>query len=384
MSDTDSESKQREQESDRILYMKAEVFIYQCYSELNKSEEEAQRRMQEIEAEIERLGTYELTYEELEYGARMAWRNSNRCIGRLFWESLNVIDARHKSTEEEIAQALFHHIEYATNGGKIRPTITIFSQKSDEWQLRIWNHQLIRYAGYAVKAEAKDEDGNGDGVIIGDPHSVTFTDKCLELGWRGEGTAFDLLPLVVQVNDQKPQVFPLPEGLVQEVPIRHPEYSQFNELNIQWYAVPIISDMGLEFGGLHFTAAPFNGWYMGTEIGARNLADKGRYNLLPKMAESMGLDTASNRTLWKDRALVELNAAVLQSFRQAGVSIVDHHTAAEQFALFEQREEQQGRNVTGNWTWLIPPVSPATTHIWHKRYDNTIVTPNFVKQNKPY
>ncbi|GGF85505.1 nitric oxide synthase oxygenase [Paenibacillus aceti] len=380
MSDTDAESKLREQEGDRILYMKAEVFIYQCYSELNKSEEEAQRRMQEIEAEIERLGTYELSYEELEYGAGMAWRNSNRCIGRLFWESLNVIDARHKSTEAEIAEALFHHIEYATNGGKIRPTITIFSQKTSGWQLRIWNHQLIRYAGYVTK----DEDGNGDGVITGDPHSVSFTDQCMELGWQGEGTPFDLLPLVVQVNDQKPQVFSLPEGLVQEVPIRHPKYSPFNELQIKWYAVPIISDMGLEIGGQHFTAAPFNGWYMGTEIGARNLADEGRYNLLPKMAEAMGLDTASNRTLWKDRALVELNAAVLQSFRQAGVSIVDHHTAAEQFALFEHREEQQGRNVTGNWTWLIPPVSPATTHIWHRQYDNTIVTPNFVKQNKPY
>ncbi|MNN30241.1 Nitric oxide synthase oxygenase [compost metagenome] len=142
--------------------------------------------------------------------------------------------------------------------------------------------------------------------------------------------------------------------------------------------------MGLEIGGIHFTAAPFNGWYMGTEIGARNLADEGRYNLLTKMADAMGLDTTSNLSLWKDKALVELNAAVLQSYKKAGVSIVDHHTAAEQFGLFEQREEKLGRKVTGDWTWLIPPVSPATTHIWHKQYENTKMLPNFYAQKKLY
>jgi len=31
-----------------------------------------------------------LTREELEYGAKVAWRNSTRCVGRLSWESLVV------------------------------------------------------------------------------------------------------------------------------------------------------------------------------------------------------------------------------------------------------------------------------------------------------
>jgi len=57
---------------------------------------------------------------------------------------------------------------------------------------------------------------------------------------------------------------------------------------------------------------------MGTEIGARNLGDVNRYNLLPVIAERMGLDTRSDRTLWKDRALVELNVAVLSSFARHG------------------------------------------------------------------
>ena len=63
----------------------------------------------------------------------------------------------------------------------------------------------------------------------------------------------------------------------------------------------------LEIGGIMYTAAPFNGWYMGTEIGARNLADEGRYNKLPLIAKLMGQDTSSETTLWRDRALVELN-----------------------------------------------------------------------------
>lgn len=36
----------------------------------------------------------------------------------------------------------------------------------------------------------------------------------------------------------------------------------------------------LDVGGLEFTAAPFNGWYMSSEIGARNFSDEYRYNML--------------------------------------------------------------------------------------------------------
>ena len=39
-------------------------------------------------------GNYHPTTEELVFGARVAWRNSNKCIGRRFWQSLHVVDAR--------------------------------------------------------------------------------------------------------------------------------------------------------------------------------------------------------------------------------------------------------------------------------------------------
>ncbi|WP_025907531.1 MULTISPECIES: nitric oxide synthase oxygenase [Bacillaceae] len=355
------------------LMIKASEFIHLCYIELDRAEETAERLVQ-VQKEIEETGTYTHTFDELEHGARMAWRNSNKCIGRLFWQSLHVFDEREASTVEEVRDALYKHIEYATNDGKIRSTITVFKPKAGEKEpVRIWNHQLLRYAGYEM------EYGQ-----LGDAASNEFTKVCQELGWEGAGTHFDLLPLVIQVNGEKPQWFSIPKKLVKEVTITHPEIAGFADLQLKWYGVPMISDMNLEIGGIEYIAAPFNGWYMGTEIGARNLADTDRYNMLPKVASIMGLDTRYNATLWKDKALVELNVAVLSSFKEQGVSIVDHHTAAQQFRLFEEREEKNGREVTGNWTWLTPPVSPATTHIFHKPYKNKVLSPNYFYQKKPY
>ena len=40
-----------------------------------------------------------------------------------------------------------------------------------------------------------------------------------------------------------------------------------------------MSSVILDVGGLEFTGAPFNGWYMSTEIG-RDLGDADRYNML--------------------------------------------------------------------------------------------------------
>ncbi|WP_264184020.1 nitric oxide synthase oxygenase [Bacillus shivajii] len=355
------------------LYEKAKVFITQCYKELGMEEREEQR-LKEINEEIDETGTYQHTFDELSHGAKMAWRNSNKCIGRLFWDTLHVIDARDVTEADEVFDALHHHIKYATNNGKIRPTITIFPPRNKGHDpVRIWNHQLIRYAGYET------EDG-----VIGDSWSTRFTQVCEQLGWEGEKTNYDFLPHVVQMNGGKPDWRKAPKEIILEVEIDHPENNAFKDLNVKWYGVPIISDMMLEIGGIEYPAAPFNGWYMGTEIGARNLADEDRYNMLPKVASVFGLDTRKNSWLWKDRALVELNRAVLHSFQQQGVSIVDHHTAAEQFRQFEKKEGEADRRLTGDWTWLIPPVSPAATHIFHKEYNDVMMTPNYFYQEKPY
>ncbi len=355
-----------------LLQQEAEDYIKICYAELGKPAEELLGRLAEIRQEISLTGTYEHTFEELEHGAKMAWRNSNRCIGRLFWDSMTVRDLRHMEQPEEIFEALLDHIGKATNGGKIIPTISVFKPAGPNSEgVRILNHQLIRYAGYET-----------DGGVIGDPASVSFTKACMDMGWKGEGTHFDVLPLVVQSGGGEPLLRSIPPELVLEVPLTHPDYPAFEHLGLRWYAVPIISDMDMVIGGIRYIAAPFNGWYMATEIGARNFADVNRYNALPRVAELMGLSTASETTLWRDRALVEMNVAVLHSYKQAGVSMVDHHTAAAQFQLFEQKEASSGRQLTGYWNWLIPPVSPATTHIFHRSYDNTVVYPNFFRRGE--
>ena len=113
------------------LLEKAIPFIKECYSELGQSSGKIEARLAEITEAIRYKGYYEHTLQELEHGAKMAWRNSNRCIGRLFWETLTVHDARYIETEEQMAEALFRHIETATNGGKIRPVITIFPPTHD-------------------------------------------------------------------------------------------------------------------------------------------------------------------------------------------------------------------------------------------------------------
>ncbi|AXI00378.1 nitric oxide synthase [Sporosarcina sp. PTS2304] len=355
------------------LFQEAARFIHSCYEELGLSPQQQTLRVQEIEQEIIETGTYTHTEFELKHGAKMAWRNSNRCIGRLLWETLEVFDERQVQTAEEAFEKLVHHIDYATNGGDIRSTITVFAPRTDGIDpLRIWNHQLIRYAGYKKEA-----------AVLGDSANIHMTEMCERLGWVGAHTPFDVLPLVIQEHGKAPELFELPTDCVKEVPISHPEIHGVDELNMKWHAVPIISNMRLEIGGIDYPMAPFNGWYMGTEIGARNLADADRYNMLPSMAKLMGLNTNSNRSLWIDKALVELNIAVLHSFQQAGVTLVDHHTAAKQFKVFEKKEQSCGRAVTGNWMWLIPPLSPAATHVYHKPYKNNIVTPNFFYQKDP-
>lgn len=46
---------------------------------------------------------------------------------------------------------------------------------------------------------------------------------CMKLGWKGAGTKFDLLPLVLSANGHDPDYFDIPRELVMEVPLKHPK-----------------------------------------------------------------------------------------------------------------------------------------------------------------
>lgn len=47
-------------------------------------------RVNEVANEIDATGSYQLTPEELAFGAKQAWRNAPRCIGRIQWSNLQV------------------------------------------------------------------------------------------------------------------------------------------------------------------------------------------------------------------------------------------------------------------------------------------------------
>lgn len=333
-------------------------------------------RMDVVRNEIIRSNTWTLTEKELQYASKLAWRNNTRCIGRRYWEGLEIRDMRHLTHEEDVAQAALDHVEDAFNKGKLKPICTIYQPQSpNEPGLRLWNHQIIRYAGYREP----------DGSIIGDPHSIPMTQKLKDyFGWEGPKTHFDLLPIVVQFPNRKPKLFEFPKEYAHEVEITHPELDWFAELNLKWYSVPALSDMVMEAGGIHYTAAPFSGWYMSTEIASRNFGDTTRYNLLPIVAKRMGIDTRSLRTLWKDRALIELNVAVLHSFEKAGVTLNDHHTASQDFIKFQNKESKSGRETYADWAWIVPPMSGSSCPAFHEEYENKILSPNFFYQESPF
>jgi len=327
-------------------------------------------RIAAVMREIDMTGTYWHTPEELAFGARVAWRNNARCIGRLYWRSLQVRDLRTVSDAACVAGHCFEHLRAANNGGTIRPMISVFAPETPFRPApRIWNEQLIRYAGY--------EQPNGR--VLGDPRYRTFTSKLIQRGWRPPEPlgAFDVLPLVVETVEEGPRMFQLPGQAVHEVPLEHPELAWFADLGMRWHAVPVISNNRLVIGGVAYPAAPFNGWYMGTEIGARNLGDSDRYDLVPTVAERMGLDTSDEATLWRDRALVEINRAVLHSFRANDVTITDHHTESRRFLTHLEREERAGRRCPADWSWIVPPMSGSQTPVFHRYYDAENRVPNF-------
>jgi nitric-oxide synthase len=356
------------------LLVSAERFLALFYRENHGGAPDG--RLRQVRREINASGTYWHTRPELEFGAQVAWRNSARCIGRLYWRSLQLRDRRDLYAAPDIAAESIKHLREATNGGRIRPMITVFApDRPGRPGPRILSSQLIRYAGYQ----------NADGTVTGDPANVGLTRLARQLGWPGGRPTghFDVLPLLVQEAGAAVTAHELPGDAVLEVDIVHPEFGWFADLGLRWHALPVISDMYLEIGGVCYPAAPFNGWYMGTEIGSRNFGDSGRYDLLPVIARRMGLSVASDRTLWKDKAITELNLAVLHSFSAAGVTITDHHTESDRFLRHLEREERHGRACPADWTWIVPPAASSATPVFHRYYQNFDQTPNFYRHPVP-
>ncbi|XP_041976849.1 nitric oxide synthase-like isoform X1 [Aricia agestis] len=199
----------------------------------------------------------------------------------------------------------------------------------------------------------------------------------MKLGWKPPRTAWDILPIVVSADGKEPEYFELPREIIMEVHMEHPNYPWFRDLGLRWYALPAVSNMRLDCGGLQFTATAFNGWYMGTEIACRNFCDANRLDILESVAMKMGLDTNSYVSLWKDKALVEVNIAVLHSFHRDNVSIVDHHSASEQFMKHLDNESRSRGGCPSDWIWIVPPMSSSLTAVFHQEMALYYIKPSY-------
>jgi len=242
--------------------------------------------------------------------------------------------------------------------------------KGDVLPCTIESNQMTQYAGYV----------NEDGTVIGDRQNIEVTRIVQSMGWQQPAIPgqFDRLPITIRDKDDRRSIHPLQDAAWNEVELTHPEKSGLSELGLRWYAVPVVSNMILSIGGIDYPCAPFNGFYMGTEIGSRNLVDKKRYDMLLPAAQAMGIDTDSKRNpLWQDSALTELNRAVLHSYKQAGVTLIDHHSASNQFMEFHQREQTCGRHIAADWRWIVPPQASGITDVFHLKMRNFHPLPNY-------
>jgi len=138
-----------ENRSIAIIKTEAEAFLREMFAEGQFTSQQFDQRLHSVSEEIENgavktsvwedttNGNGELervkfdgtsscgwvqTREELEWGIRVAWRNSRKCIMRAHYGDLKLADLRHVSTSRGMLDAVIEHAPQAYNGGKIMPT----------------------------------------------------------------------------------------------------------------------------------------------------------------------------------------------------------------------------------------------------------------------
>ncbi|CAB9504775.1 Nitric oxide synthase [Seminavis robusta] len=348
---------------------KALDFYEKIQVELNWTGAQLRRRMLKVEQEIAASGTYTQTAQEIELGARLAWRNSAKCIGRISWNTLQVRDCRKVTEPMKIFEELNEHLRIATAGTNIQSVMTVFKPQGPNETLgtRFWSSQIVRYACYK----------NLDGSLVGDPANLELTEYLLanELWDPPETTTpFDVLPLVLKKPGRKiPYIYEVPKEFIFEVNIEHPTRPEVLELGYKWTTVPAITNFKMNLGGVVYANIPFNGWFVSTEI-VRNLME--RYSAGAPMAKIMGIDPKVN-PFWEQMAYYEWEVAVLHSFQKNGFTIVDPNTVGKSFCTHVRREREDfGRECPGQWSWIGGLVGP-TNPTWHLEMRDFLLFPQY-------
>ena len=347
---------------------RAREFYESLQTELGWTEQQLSRRMMQVKQEIAVTGTYIQTSEEIQVGARLAWRNSSKCVGRISWSTLKVRDCRHVTEPDSIFHEINQHLQIATAGSNIQSVMTVFKPESPNQTMgtRFWSSQIVRYAAYE----------NTDGTIMGDPPNLELTKYLIEHNlWQPPDNAspFDVLPLVLKVPGKTlPYVYKIPDEYVFEVDIEHPVYSQITKLGYKWTTVPALTNFKMNLGGIVYANIPFNGWFVSTEI-VRNLIE--RYNVGPEIAKALEMDMKTD-PLWKQRVFCELERAVLYSFNKNNFTIVDPTTAGKSFCTHVRRERDNGRECPAQWSW-IGGFLGTTNDTWRLEMRDFILKPQY-------
>ena len=175
------------------LAVQAESFLRQCYRELG-AEDAFPARWARVAQAIEQTGTYEHTFDELFFGARLAWRNSARCVGgcsgmAFTWK----MRARHGHGRDVRGPKASPRPSYPR--GQLRAVMTAFRPQRPGSGGPGLEQSALRYAGYR----------QSEGSLLGDPANERMTAEALR-GWvpPTPKTGFDLLPLILEMPGAPP------------------------------------------------------------------------------------------------------------------------------------------------------------------------------------
>lgn len=309
------------------------------------------------------------TSEELERRLKLAWLNSDRCIGRLFFNQLCVLDYREARTDEEIRDGLLTHLATAKNEPyrSIKPVASVFDPS-----VKIINSELLEYAGW--------QDGS---EVIGDRKNLQLTALAEANGWHPKRGQYTLLPLMWHKGDGEMTVAPIPEqyngqSIRQEIELEHPDPSKtwLNDMRLRWFWGPFISDRRVFMDGQSYTA-PFSGYYQHEEI-ARDLLEPSRYALLEKIGEQMcrGWDIDLQRSDgWKHEVATLVNTMVEYSYQRDRVQTVSSIASSKQFVRLMEDMRELDFPLPHDYGWIRSSMPAFQTEHYHHAYPVQNVDP---------
>jgi nitric-oxide synthase len=51
---------------------------------------------------------------------------------------------------------------------------------------------------------------------------------------------------------------------------------------------------------------------------------------------------------------------------------------------FMRQEAKEGRDVTADWSWIVPPTSGSTTQVFHTEMEDVTHSPNYFYQENTW